>query len=77
MVELFNAHGKHLRHTVDSYNDMLSSFDTRVIKQAERMRALGVPAQKPLTVGGELGNDVHHPRTQAPEGVPESRTLAP
>jgi DNA recombination protein RmuC len=77
MVELFNAHGKNLRRTVDSYNEMLSSFDSRVVKQAERMRGLGVPAQKPLTLGDELGNDVHHTRTQAPEELPESRSLAP
>lgn len=77
MVELFNAHGKNLRRTVDSYNEMLSSFDSRVVKQAERMRGLGVPAQKPLTLGDELGNDVHHTRTQAPEELPESRSLTP
>lgn len=77
MVELFNAHGKNLRRTVDSYNEMLSSFDSRVVKQAERMRGLGVPAQKPLALGDELGNDVHHTRTQAPEELPESRSLAP
>jgi len=77
MVELFNGHGKHLRRTVDSYNEMLSSFDARVIKQAERMKALGVPAQKPLTLDHELSNNVHHTRTQATEPGHESRSLAP
>ena len=67
MVEYFNGHGKNLRRAVDSYNDMLSSFDARVIKQAERMQQLGVPAAKPLALDAEIPNDVHHPRTQALE----------
>ena len=67
MVEYFNAHGKNLRRAVDSYNDMLSSFDSRVIKQAERLQQLGVPANKPLALDAEIPNDVHHPRTQALE----------
>lgn len=67
MVEYFNAHGKNLRRAVDSYNDMLSSFDSRVIKQAERMQRKGVPASKPLELDAEIPNDVHHPRTQALE----------
>jgi len=67
MVEHFNTHGKNLRRAIDSYNDMLSSFDTRVIKQAERMQTLGVPVNKPLALDDELPNDVHHPRTQALE----------
>ena len=77
LVEYFNTHGKHLRRTVDSYNDLLSSFDARVVKQAERMRSLGVPAAKPLALDGELGNDVHHARTQPPDSESESRSLAP
>jgi DNA recombination protein RmuC len=67
MVEYFNAHGKNLRRAIDSYNDMLSSFDSRVVKQAERMQQLGVPASKSLALEGELANDVHHPRTAALE----------
>ncbi len=67
MVEHFNTHGKNLRRAIDSYNDMLSSFDTRVVKQAERMQQLGVPVSKPLALDAELPNDVHHPRTQALE----------
>lgn len=77
MVEYFNAHGRHLRRTVDSYNEMLSSFDSRVIKQAERMRSLGVPAPRGLALEGELSNDVRHPRTSAPEPDDRSRTLSP
>ena len=64
MVEYFNAHGKNLRRAIDSYNDMLSSFDSRVVKQAERMQQLGVPASKSLALEGELANDVHHPRVR-------------
>lgn len=75
MVGHFNAHGDQLRKSVDSYNAMLSSFDTRVIKQAERMRDLGVEVGKPLAVRAELGNDVHHTRTQAAEPEAESRSL--
>ena len=67
MVEYFNAHGKNLRRAVDSYNDMLSSFDSRVVKQAERMQQLGLPSSKSLALDGELANDVHHPRTPALE----------
>lgn len=67
MVEHFNSHGKNLRRAVDSYNDMLSSFDSRVIKQAERMQRKGVPSTKSLELDAEIPNDVHHPRTQALE----------
>lgn len=67
MVEHFNAHGKNLRRAIDSYNEMLSSFDSRVMKQAERMQRLGLPTTKPLALDAELANDVHHPRTQAIE----------
>lgn len=67
MVEHFNSHGKNLRRAVDSYNDMLSSFDSRVIKQAERMQRKGVPSTKSLELDAEIPNDVHHPRTQAIE----------
>lgn len=77
MIGHFNSHGDQLRKAIDSYNAMLSSFDTRVVKQAERMRDLGVEAGKPLTLRDEIGNDVHRTRTQAVDGPSESRTLAP
>lgn len=77
MVSHFNSHGEQLRRAVDSYNSMLSSFDTRVIKQAERMRDLGVEAAKPLQLRDELGNDVHHTRSLANDDASDSRTLAP
>lgn len=77
MVGHFNAHGDQLRKAVDSYNAMLASFDTRVIKQAERMRELGVEPGKPVELRPELSNDVHRTRVQDPEPEPESRSLAP
>ena len=77
MIGHFNSHGDQLRKAVDSYNAMLASFDTRVVKQAERMQELGVAAAKPLGLRPELGNDVHHTRTQAADPSPEPRTLTP
>lgn len=77
MIGHFNSHGDQLRKAIDSYNAMLASFDTRVVKQAERMRDLGVEAGKPLALRDELGNDVHHTRAQAVDAAAESRTLAP
>jgi DNA recombination protein RmuC len=77
MVEHFNAHGKSLRRAIDSYNDMLSSFDTRVIKQADRMKSLGVRAAKSMELTGEIANDVHNSRTEPELGPADARTLAP
>ena len=67
MVDHFNTHGKNLRRAIESYNETLRSFDARVIKQAERMQQLGVPAGKPLALESELADDVHTSRTQALE----------
>ncbi len=77
MVEHFNTHGKNLRRAIDSYNDMLSSFDTRVIKQAERMKSLGVRSAKALETSGEIPNDVHNSRTEPDSDSTDTRSLTP
>lgn len=76
VVGHLNAHGRALRRAVDSFNDVVGSFDTRLVKQAERMQALGVPSGKPLALDAELANDVHQSRTE-PTTEPPSPTLGP
>lgn len=63
VVDHVNRMGRQLRGGVDAYNAMVASFDTRLVKQAERLTALGVPSPKPLGLSPELANDVTHSRT--------------
>ena len=81
VLEHVNRMGSRLRGTVDAYNSLVASVDTRLVQQAQRIASLGVPAAKPLLGSPELANDVRHLTTAAPTSdeadADASRTLAP
>jgi DNA recombination protein RmuC len=66
--EHFERHGRSLKNSVDAYNDMLGTLETRVLPAARRFRELGAAGGDELPSPAPLDVAVREPR--APEIAP-------